>query len=466
MQMIISNRIRLKSVPDSLQEILVGKLNIVNPEYVEAEASGRSLYGINKYITNFMVMPNGDLVIPRGMRNWVVNACNEMGIKLDITDNRTLFDHKNLDSSDIKYFPYQMNAVINLVSTAPEGIFVSPAGSGKTVVGLSIIPLVGQPTLWITHTGTLANQAVERARKFLPDIGEIGMISEGDWKRGDVLTIGMVQTLVRDTSKLIRIRDKFGLVIVDECHRTPSRTFTEVVSSLNPFYLYGLTATPYRRDKLELMMFQTIGMDKTVVPIKEVEKYGGVMVPKVVCRNFNSKFVDNNKIQDILKWEVVRNNKRNKMIVLDVIREAKAGHYCIVISDRREHCEILKKEIKGVWPKTGIATGRYTKKQIGEQVEALDKGEITVLIATYSLLGEGFDAPILSRAFIAMPFRAENKVEQLVGRVQRSYKGKEDAIVYDYIDNNIGVLKSQFYSKFKPCRLNAYKRLGAVVEMT
>ncbi len=464
MEIIIENRIRIKNPPDILKHLLVEQLRIPNPKYAEAQASGRSTWGVDPFIVNFMVLPDDSLLIPRGLRSWLMLKIKEFGIDFVLTDKRTKFDHIEIDSSMIKYRPYQFDAVLKMISDAPEGVLVAPAGSGKTIMGLSIIPLLGQPTLWLTHTGPLADQVVERAKVFLPDIGEIGAIGAGKWNIGKVLTIGMIQTLVRNADELIKLRETFGLVVLDEAHHCPARTFLDVLCHLNPYYMYGLTATPYRRDNLEQLMFQTIGVTTTTIPIKNVEKYGGIIMPVVWQRTIRSKAVEGNDIQAILDKCIVHNPKRTSIIVEDVLHEAKAGHFCIVISDRREHCEMLYKQISIGWEKTGIATGKYSKKYVQEQVAAFNDGRITVLIATFSLLGEGFDVPFLDRAFISMPFRAEAKAEQLIGRIQRSFPGKKDAIVYDYVDEDIGVVKNQYYNKSKSCRYRTYMRLGVVVE--
>jgi superfamily II DNA or RNA helicase len=174
--------------------------------------------------------------------------------------------------------------------------------------------------------------------------------------------------------------------------------------------------------------------------------------------------VYHNRIQTILKENIVHNDRRNHTIVGDVLSEAVKNNYCIVLTDRKIHAEILYDLISKGWEKTGIATGNYSKKYVEEQAARLNDKEITVLVCTFALLGEGFDVPFLNRAFIAMPFRAEGKVEQLIGRVQRTAAGKKDAIVYDYVDVNIGVLVNQFHAKGKnDCRVNAYSRLGLEV---
>lgn len=465
MEITISNRIRLKNPPDTILNLLVERLRIPNPKWLEAQSAGRSLYRIEQYITNFIMLPDDSILIPRGMFSWIKEKAKEFGIEYTVIDSRTKFEHIDIDSSKIRYRPYQFDAVLALITESSEGVLVAPAGSGKTVMGLSLIPLVGQPTLWLTHTGPLANQAVERASSFLPDIGEIGMIGRGEWKKGEVLTVALIQTLVRNQEQLIKMRNDFGMVILDEAHHCPARTFLEVVCHFNPYYLYGLTATPYRRDKLEVLMFQTLGETKTIISNEKVSRYGGIVQPKILHREIKSERVESNNIQMILKKFIINNKQRNQTIVDDVVSEASQGHYCIVVSDRREHCETLCSMITEKWPKTGIATGKYSKKYVQEQVDRYNNEDITVLVATFALLGEGFDVPFLDRAFLAMPFRSETKAEQLIGRIQRSHPGKTDAVVYDYVDSNIGVLKNQFFNKTRDCRFRTYKRLGLEVEL-
>jgi len=141
------------------------------------------------------------------------------------------------------------------------------------------------------------------------------------------------------------------------------------------------------------------------------------------------------------------------------LREAYKGNYCIVINTRKAYCEDLFELISEHWPKTVIATGDYSRKHNDEQVLKLEKDEATVLITTFELLGEGFDVQKLNRGFIALPFREKARVEQSIGRIQRTCEGKLDAIMYDYVDENIGILSSQFRHRAK-----VYRSLGIKVE--
>lgn len=406
------------------------------------------------------------MVIPRGYRANLLEMVEKMGLIAEIEDKTTRFPQNyDIDSRNIRFRPYQGSPVIKLVSQR-EGILVAPPGSGKTVMGVSVLSLLGQPLLWLTHTDRLVKQTAERVDAFLPSLTDEdkGFIGAGKWNLGKLFTIALIQTLIRKPEELYKLRDLFGVVILDEAHHCPAETFSTVISQLNPYYLYGLTATPYRRDKLEALMFQTLGNEAARISIDEVVKHGGIVMPKVVYKPIHSKKSGDINTSRLMKEYVVPNKQRNGIIAGDVLREAMKNNCCIVISDRKAHCEALYELIKMSWEKTGIATGKYSKKHVDEQVKRFEDGEITVLVTTFALLGEGFDVDKLNRAFIAMPFRAEAKAEQLLGRIQRTADGKTDAIVFDYVDVDIGVFKSQFFTNStKDCRWSAYQRLGVEV---
>jgi len=331
-------------------------------------------------------------------------------------------------------------------------------------MGLDVFASVRQNMLWITHTNRLAEQVRERITQVfdIPE-KEIGLIGGGKFKIGEKITIGMIPTLVRRTEDLMELGRTFGLVIVDEAHHVPASTFLKVLGNFSSYYLYGLTATPYRRDNLEDMMFATIGLGNAVVKRKEVKKRGAIITPKVCKRVITSTkwrdddFHPHNDYHYILKELIQPNVQRLELIVSDIVREANKGNYCIVINTRKAYAEELlaRVSIHIGTDRALIATGDYTRRQNEEQVQKISKGDAHVLITTFELLGEGFDVPRLNRGFLALPFRERSRVEQSVGRIQRTCEGKTDAIMYDYVDENIGILKNQFVH-----RAMAYRLLG------
>lgn len=469
MKIILSNKILIEGVSKELKTFLINQFKIPNPKFWEAQKAGRCTFGIDKFIYNFSIINDTTILIPRGYRKQLLNlelVKNEKVV--EVVDKRTRFDKLEIDSSSIKYRKYQYDAVCSLFLNEEESVLVAPAGSGKTVIGLSLIPLFGQPTLWLTHTRPLAKQVFNRAQIFLPTLkdDDVGFIMGGKWEKGNILTIALVQTLIRNIKKLKEIRNSFGLVILDEVQHCPATTFTNVITELNPYYLYGLTATPYRKDKMETIMFQIMGPPNVLIPTSSVEACGNIVKPKVKYRTITSKRIfAGNDYQKLMKQCIIDNKNRNHIIVGDVIAEAIMNNFCIVVSDRKAHCEILYNLIAAGWEKTGIATGDYKEGHIQEQIERLNNKEITVLVTTYSLLGEGFDVPFLNRAFITTPFRNKARTVQLIGRIQRSHPGKKDAIVFDYVDINIGIFKDQFFSRSgNDSRYKTYESLGLLID--
>lgn len=453
MRIIIGNKVKLVEPPDKIVSWLIKQLTFLNPKFEEARKHNRYTNNIPQFLELYKIVPNG-IIIPRGMLETMEETFLGKGYNVSVVDNRIIDSPLENIESDILLRPYQSTAKFDLLKHS-NGMLIAPAASGKTIIGLDIFTAVKQKMLWMTHTTRLANQVKERILgneedpPMIPTINkdDIGLLGRGKWKIGDKITIGIIQTLVRRLPFFPELGQEFGLVIVDEAHHVPASTFLKVLEYFSSYYLYGLTATPYRRDKLENMMFASMGRPNAIITREEVKKRGNIITPIVKIRDIPSQVWEDNDYHYIIREIIIPNEVRSNLITLDVATEASKGNYCIVISTRKEYCEILFKKILKYWPKTGIATGDYTRNQNDGQVRRLESDEITVLITTFELLGEGFDVQKLNRGFIALPFRERARVEQAVGRIQRTCKGKTDAILYDYVDINIGILNNQFRAR-------------------
>ena len=462
MRLIIDNQLSLTDIPKEITDWFVDQLTFDNPQYVDAVKQGRYLRGLEPYIYLYKKLPTG-IRVPKGYLQAVEEVLVGQGHGLEIKDNRILFPPQKI-SADIKLYDYQSDAKLNLLSH-PNGVLVAPAGSGKTVVGLDVMATLGQKALWLTHTNRLARQVIDRMvgsednPPMFPEIKreDIGFIGGGKFSIGEQVTIAMIPTLVRREVDLPAIGRDFGLVILDEAHHVPASTFIKVMGCFSSFYTYGLTATPYRRDGLDGMIFASIGLPNAVIKRKSVRAEGKITTPTVFAKTVPSPVILHNNYHKIIR-AVMDNPHRMGIIVEDIVREAEAGHYCIAISIRKEYAENIYSAVKERWPKTGIATGDYKASHNDEQVEKLENGEITVLITIFELLGEGFDVRKLDRGFLVLPFRERARVEQAVGRIQRPAEGKTDAILYDYVDENVGILKNQFVN-----RSFTYRGLGMKV---
>jgi superfamily II DNA or RNA helicase len=212
----------------------------------------------------------------------------------------------------------------------------------------------------------------------------------------------------------------------------------------------GLSATPWRRDKLSKLIFWYLGDVHHEVEKSGLEKDGHILKAAVVFRPtaFEPYFDPVNDYSRMLS-ELTADDERNRMIAEDVYKEVCSGQgVCLVLSDRKKHCETLQGLLKyrhGI--QAELLTGDLTAEERRIVLERLNDGQVTVLIATGQLVGEGFDCPDLSTLFMATPIRFSGRVMQYLGRILRPSKGKKVAKVYDYVDERVAPLAAAAKSR-------------------
>jgi len=298
-----------------------------------------------------------------------------------------------------------------------------------------------QPTLVIVHTRELQNQWVNRIEIFLGiPKNEIGRIGGGKFTIGDRITVGIVNSVY---GRAKEIREHVGHLIVDECHRTPSRTFTEAVSAFDCKYILGLSATPWRRDKLSKLIYWFVGDVVHKIEHDALVEERHILPFDVVRRETTfSPWCDPATEYSQMLSELTKDRDRNIMIAADVALEAiNESGVCLVLSDRKEHCIELQRLLADIFNVSAdVLTGDLSRIDREAIVTRLEAGQVKVLIATGQLIGEGFDCKGLTTLFLATPIKFDGRLLQYVGRVMRPAPGKERALVYDYVDGNVSVL--------------------------
>ncbi|MDD2389007.1 MAG: DEAD/DEAH box helicase [Desulfobacterales bacterium] len=441
MKIRISNHLELAEIPDSLPHAIREKLTLTNPKWIENDRRGFSNYQTPRLLRFYTALSHGGLIVPRGFGRQLVNLCRAYGVSPIYVDQRRVLSEVDFTFS-AQLRPYQTTAVQDMLKHT-QGVLSAPTGSGKTIMALKIIAERRQPCLIVVHTRELLNQWRDRIVSFLGvPKDEIGIIGGGKKKIGGRITVGLVQSLYKCAAE---VSDRFGHVVVDECHRTPSRTFTECVTSFDCKYLTGLSATCYRRDKLSRLIFLSLGDICHKIEPGTLQKTGDVLRAEIVTRETDFR-TDLNPSVEYSKMlsELCADAERNNLIASDVARETrKAEGVCLVLSDRKTHCETLQSILADDFrtPSTVLTGGLSTKKR-AEIIKQLNAGNIKVLISTTSLLSEGFDCQSLTTLFMATPIRFSGRVIQCAGRVLRPAPGKTKARVFDYIDTNIGPLRA------------------------
>lgn len=465
---------RLRFELEPLRGALRTDLVLPNPEYAEAQRLGRYTRNIPREINLIEWDKVTEIAsLPRGYWPQLMEWLQRLGIAPHVQDTRTILAPVDFDSH-IQLRDYQIPPV-NAAVTAGGGIVEAPPGAGKTQMGLEILSLIGQPALWLTHTRDLADQVTTRAAEVLSiPRREIGMIGAGRHRIGDRLTIGIIPKLAAmDLSDLDNLADRFGTVLLDECHHQAADTWARVVQAFPALYRYGVTGSLKRADGLERISHLVLGPTVAEVTDAQVKAAGGTMTPQLrVIRTEATSTAwevhlkreqaakEAKKRPPRLEFgpildEVLHDPQRNRLIVETLAREA-PGHCSLVLSERIWHCEDLAHNLATVAPdlRTAVVHGGLGKRARHEIFEQARAGELDVIFAV-DLAKEGLDIPRLDRLHLVAGGRNAVELKQKIGRIQRAMEGKDTPIVFDYVDFAIGVLAGQWYA-----RRRVYKELG------
>ncbi len=440
------------SIPKSfitkqLSNFLTEELNFFNNEYAIKQKMGLSVYGLEKYFKT-IVKDDNNVLIPRGFLDELTHYLNENNIPYKVYNKQ----HK---CDEIKYkqtfelFDYQQEAV-NAFENIDRGILVAPPGSGKTIMALALIANKKQPSIIITHRKQIYDQWLDRIENFLQiPKRKIGQIGSNKKSTKTPITVAMVQTLAR-LDNLKEISNNFGLILVDECHHIPAKMFRQVVTKFNPYYLYGLTATPIRKHNDEKLIFVYLGQIVYEIgkdfKTKATESKNNKV--KVIINNTKLQFPYQAKTEDyqLLAKIITFDSKRNELIASDIKKEANNGKKCLVLTERKDHAQSINVYLKRNF-ETITLTGDLTPKKKEEKIKQIESGHFQIIIATGQLLGEGAHFNNLDCLFLVYPFSFEGKLTQYIGRLLHSDKAGK--IVYDYRDREIDYLERMFKNRLK-----------------
>ncbi len=426
-----------------LNGLLIGflkeQLNFLNTEYLTKKRLGMSLYQVQKY---FRLIDESDKAVslPRGFLAKLLRFLYENSIAYDIayaTPDLPAIKFK----SSIKLKDIQRQ-IVEAAVQEKQGVIVAPPGSGKTMMGMELIARHGKPALILVHRQQLLDQWIDRIQTYLNiPKAHIGRFSGGKKTVGKAVTVGLLQSFAR-SNELHEMRDKFGMVIVDECHHIPAKTFRHVIAQLNPEFLYGLTATPERKHNDEQLIYIYIGdiianmADYAPALAAPKKRFDITIRETVLAVPFNWQTDHFDLIAKIISYDTAR----NQLVVKDILDQVALGRKTLVLSERKEHLKVLELYLKGqcevlVFTGDDSATSRASKlKQIAD-------GHYQILLSTGQLVGEGVHVENIEALLLAFPFAFEGKLTQYVGRLLHSSDPK---VLIDYHDKAIPFLDRQF----------------------
>lgn len=430
----------IKTTPPSIIDRVEHFFRLVNPK---AQAL-RKLNKFSDHVPDFLLFTRRVYVNQVGECVQILREALESvrffalleGYDLEIIDLTTEGEPISLEG-EIHLRDYQETA-LTLAKRSRGGIIIAPPGSGKTVIGLAILQAFGRRAMWITHTKELANQALQRMHQFFRlEKGDVDIYGAGSRKLGKKVTIATVQTLIRGIPS--ELLDTSGVIILDEAHHAPARTFEEVVSKFPGRYRFGLTATPNRSDGLTDVMYWTLGPQLFYISREELCRRSFIVAPKleIVHTGFKGRFINpitNRPDYALMVNRLTKDRSRNNLIISKLAEEP--DRYALVLSGRKKHCNILYEMLHYNYPhiSAAVLTSDVPTSQRKSIMQDLINHRIHVVFAT-SIAEEGLDVAHLDRLHLVTPSKNERLIAQAVGRIMRPCEGKKDAIVYDYVDD-------------------------------
>ncbi len=424
-----------------------------NPEFYQKQAMRFSTNGIPRIICAAEEHPL-HLALPRGCREELAALLTEQGSQLELEDLRSSGASTGLTFQG-KLTEVQ-EAAAATVSSHDLGIFVAPPGTGKTVFGAFMAAQRGVNTLVLVHRKPLLDQWLAQLQMFL-GLGpkEVGQIGGGKQKPSGRIDVAMIQSLAKrdGVSDLVR---NYGQVIVDECHHAPATSFERVMKEIRARFILGLTATPYRRDGLQRLLHFQCGPVRFQVGAA-AKAAAQTFSTRLIVRE--TRFFGQGTIQD-LYGSLVVDPLRNAMIIADVRRALLEGRSPIVLTERREHLELLAGALKDSVEHVIMLHGGVPAKARREALADLakvPKEAPRLILATGRYIGEGFDDPRLDTLFMAMPIAWKGTLVQYAGRLHRLHPDKVEVQVYDYLDSSMPVFKKMFEKRMRGYRAMGYE---------
>ena len=446
-----------------------------NPEFYNKQALRLSTYAIPRIISCFDIT-NEYLAMPRGCEDATRSFLNDNAVTYTITD-KTNHGNKISVSFQGEEREEQLEA-INALLPYTNGILHATTAFGKTVTAAAIIARKKVNTLILVHSKALLKQWHDRLTEFLnidyPKHEEknkrgrrkvfspIGCFdSSGNTLHG-IIDIALIQSCLDEDGVKPFVQD-YGMVIVDECHHVSSITFEQVLMSIKAHTIYGLTATPIRKDGHQPIIFMQCGPIRFTTDAKSQiaqQSFDRFLIPRFT--SYNSILEDRLSIATLYKY-LSEDEIRNNLIVEDICKAVNTRRTPIILTNRTAHVSVLagklKATIKNVISLTGAGTTRE-KREAMQRLQTIPDSEQLVIVATGKYIGEGFDYPRLDTLFLALPISWKGLLAQYAGRLHREYEGKKDVRIYDYIDIHEPICDSMYRKRLKGYAAIGYKTIN------
>ncbi len=331
--------------------------------------------------------------------------------------------------------PYQQeakDAIFDQWEKVDKTLLVLPTGCGKTIVFAKVTEECvrrGCRVLILAHRGELLQQAADKIAKAT----KLGCATEkadetclGSWFR---ITVGSVQTMMRE-KRLARFpEDYFDTIIIDEAHHCISDSYQRVLQHFPEAKILGVTATPDRGDMKNLgQVFDSLAYEYTLPkaikegylsPIKALTIPLKLDLSGVGIQSGDFKSGDIATALDPYLQQIAEEMKNYCM-------DRKTVVFLPLVKTSQKFRDILNEQGFKAAEVNGESKDR------AEILDAFDRGEYNVLCNSM-LLTEGWDCPSVDCIVVLRPTKVRSLYSQMIGRGTRLYPDKDHLLLLDFL---------------------------------
>lgn len=456
LQIAVDSRVRVRGdFPPEVRRELKSEFDHSNQDFFKKRNIGKAVYGVPRRIQTY-AEERGEISFPRGGFSRVREILRTFGFAYEVSDDRVLGERVDLTYSNPDGEPaeHQYEAV-EALTAKQNALLRITTGGRKTSIGMMLAAELGVTSLFLVDTTQLFGQWRERVvRELGVREGDVGLIGDGSIQLRPI-TVGMIPTLAsrfkRSEEDTKKVASYFGMVVVDEVQIAAAERTGFVVDRMPAKYRFGLSDDERRSDGKEFLTYDLFGKVAYTADRERLIR-DGVIVDvevRVIPTDFEAPWYGTPTGED---WErevdfdrllkqMAPDAARNKLGVDAVLAEIRSGAQVLVMTERREHCQILSSLLAGEGSLPGnLIGGDDMRAEFRQSVARIKSGELRVGVGTIKAIGKALDLPKVSVGLIASPLASSPyKFRQGWGRFCRASKstGKTHGVLYYLWDRKI-----------------------------
>ena len=434
-----------------------------NPEFYAKQGMRLSTYYVPRIISCSELL-NDYLAMPRGCEDDVIEVLENNEVKYVIADKTN--QGRSIDVRFKGKLREEQQKAMECMLPHNIGTLSATTAFGKTIFAIDMIAQRKVNTLVLVHRKSLLDQwkkllenfmeinefVVEASkRKSRKSLSPIGLLYSGKDSLHGIIDIALMQSC-QEGNEIKSFVQNYGMVIVDECHHVSSVSFEQVLRQVRAKYVYGLTATPIRKDGHQPVIFMQCGKIIYTADAKSQmnkQSFTRTLIPRFTTfRNLSAETKTYTQIVEAISTDDVR----NRLIVEDVRKAIEEGRTPIILTNLTSHVRLLAEMLSPCANHVITLVGADSakeKRHTMEQLQTTPVSESMAIVATGKYIGEGFDYPRLDTLFLVSPISWKGSIAQYAGRLHREHDGKHEVRIYDYVDIRVPLCDVMYRKRLK-----------------